>query len=398
MPQPSSASPIRLPAHIPTLNGLRAFACLAVFGVHWQQFTRFSATWGPFDARQFLEHGNTGVSLLFTLSGFLISLRFWAGIWGQGRPWVRQYVRSRLLRILPPYYLCLAALVAASGHVMAAWDQRDVLLHVAFLHNMREGSFYAYNPSFWTLAVQAQAYVLMPVVVVLVLRASSWAGRASWLIAIIAASYGAHWATLTLAPSHGAIADWAASRPTVATHSLLAHAPHFLLGLLAGLIYVRRISRPDTPVGGGPSIAREIAVVTVGAAILLILSTPLDQWFSVPYGRYNFPFVPIAIAWLILETPRTRVVRALLDAPPLHWLGVISFGVYVYHHPCQRVIGALMARNGLSIADHWAVFGATSFALTVIVASLSFAAIESPILYLAKRRQQRHQALALSAS
>jgi peptidoglycan/LPS O-acetylase OafA/YrhL len=49
-----------------------------------------------------------------------------------------------------------------------------------------------------------------------------------------------------------------------------------------------------------------------------------------------------------------------------------------------------------SIADHWAVFGVTSFALS-IVASLSFAAIESPILYLAKRRQQRQQA-ALSAS
>ena len=90
---------------------------------------------------------------------------------------------------------------------IAAGDQRDILLHVTFLHNIREESFYAYNPSFWTLAVQAQAYVLMPVVVVLVLRASSWAGRAGWLIALIAASYGLHWATLTLAPSRGAIAE-----------------------------------------------------------------------------------------------------------------------------------------------------------------------------------------------
>jgi hypothetical protein len=51
--------------------------------------------------------------------------------------------------------------------------------------------------------------------------ALSWAERAGWLIALVAASYGVHWATLSLAPSHGAIADWAASRPTVATHSLL---------------------------------------------------------------------------------------------------------------------------------------------------------------------------------
>jgi hypothetical protein len=182
--QPSRSSPIQLPAHIPALNGLRAFACLAVFGVHWQQFTRFSATWGPFDARQFLEHGNTGVSLLFTLSAFSDLAALLGRLLGSGTAvvasicWVEDAPHS------PPYYLCLAALLAASGHVIAARDQRDILLHVAFFHNMREESSTAYNPSFWTLAVQAQAYVLMPVVIVLVLRASSWAGRAGWLIAL----------------------------------------------------------------------------------------------------------------------------------------------------------------------------------------------------------------------
>jgi len=384
--------------HIPALNGLRAVACLAVFGVHWQQFTGFSASWGPFDAKRFLEHGNTGVSLLFTLSAFLISLRFWAGSWGHGHPWLHQYARSRALRILPPYYLCLVTLVAFSGHVVTTGDRTNILLHITFLHNLREATFYAFNPAFWTLAVQIQAYVLMPIVVLLIMRASSsWNGRALLLVAATAASYATHWAILTLSPRHGAIAEWAASQPTVATHTLLAHAPHFLLGLLAGLIYVKRISNAATS-AERPSTFREVAVCATVGVILLILSTPLDEWFAVPYGRYNFPFVPLMIAWLILEIPRTHLARSVLDVAALHRLGVISFGVYVYHHPCLRVTGSVMERAGFSIVEHWAVFGAASLALAIVVASASFVAIEAPLLQLARRREQRQHAAVLSAS
>jgi peptidoglycan/LPS O-acetylase OafA/YrhL len=303
-----------------------------------------------------------------------------------------------VLRILPPYYLCLGAFVAFSGHFIATGDRLDTVLHLAFLHNLREESFYSLSPNFWTLAVQAQAYVWLPLVIVLTLRASSsWNRRAILLAALVAASYGIHWATLTLAPGHAGIADWAASRPTVATHSLFAHAPHFLLGLLAGLVYVRRISSAETPASAWAAALREVAVCAAVVVILLILSTPLDDWFSIPYGRYNFPVVPLLITWLILEIPRTRLARSALDFAPLHWLGVISFGVYVYHYLCLLAVGAVMERAGFSAAEHWAMFGATSLVLTIVVAGLSFVALERPIARLARPREGRQRAAVLTA-
>jgi peptidoglycan/LPS O-acetylase OafA/YrhL len=182
----------------------------------------------------------------------------------------------------------------------------------------------------------------------------------------------------------------------VATHSVLAHAPHFLLGLLVGLVYVKRVSKGEA--SASSSALREIAVVASVILILLILSTPLDGFFSVPFGRYNFPVVPILIAWLILETPRTRLARAALDVAPLHWLGVLAFGVYVYHYPCLRAVGGIMERGGLSVADHWALFGVVSFVLTIVVAGLSYAVIETPIAHLARPRRGQPRSTVLTAS
>jgi len=49
--------------HIAGLDGLRALACLAVFGVHFQQAVSLQGNIGPFDLARFLENGNTGVAL-----------------------------------------------------------------------------------------------------------------------------------------------------------------------------------------------------------------------------------------------------------------------------------------------------------------------------------------------
>jgi len=65
--------------YIAGLDGLRALAALAVFGVHFQQITGVAGRVGPFDVQTLLANGNTGVCLFFVLSGFLLSLPFWFG-------------------------------------------------------------------------------------------------------------------------------------------------------------------------------------------------------------------------------------------------------------------------------------------------------------------------------
>lgn len=371
-------SPIQ--GHIPGLDGLRGLACLAVFGVHWQQFTGFAATAGPFDARRLLENGNTGVSVLFTLSAFLLSLPFWTGHFDRRQIAWRDYASSRAIRIVPAYYACLLALAAIDGHLASASGTRSVLLHALFLHNGTERTFYSLSPPFWTIAVQAQSYVVMPLIALVVARTmTSAAARAGALIVLAMGSYALH-AMLLSQSRFTSLAEWIASHSTVAAHTLLAHMPHFLLGMLAALAFaaVRRSgtaevrSSPMTWLWGASVFATAIG-------LLLVLSTPIDDLLTIPHGRYNLPVVPAAIAWLMLAVPQSPVSRAALDFAPIRLLGVISYGVYVYHYPCMQAVGRLMRLGGVPGPSSPWLFGALSLLLSLLIATLSFRYFEEPL-------------------
>ncbi|MCG8652154.1 MAG: VanZ family protein, partial [Pirellulales bacterium] len=135
-PPPRSETAAGSAQYIPGLNGLRAIACLAVFAVHWQQLTGFEASWGSFDAARLLSNGNTGVAIFLVLTGFLLSTRLWAEPEStrpsQAR---RHYWRRRAIRILPTYWLCLAALLVITGQWRSAGGWLDTGLHAVFLHN-----------------------------------------------------------------------------------------------------------------------------------------------------------------------------------------------------------------------------------------------------------------------
>jgi peptidoglycan/LPS O-acetylase OafA/YrhL len=353
-----------------------------VFGVHWQQFTDVSGARGPFGLKAFLERGNTGVALFFMLSAFLLSLRFWSGRWGTaGRPWIRDYAVGRALRLMPAYYLCIGAIVLASRHFMTDRERLDTALHVLFLHNLREANFYGLAPPFWTIAVQAQSYLWLPIVLVVVLRVSaSWMRRAALLGGLVVASYAAHWFLMT-GDGGAPLFQWLRDQPTVATHSLLAHVPVFLLGLLAAVLYVNG----ERERGG---VLLELSVWAAAIAVLLILSTPLADRLEMPYGRYVFPIVPLLIMWIILAAPRTYLARGILESPPLRLLGVISFGIYVYHYPAMELMEGVMRRGGAGVQDNPWLFGVSSLVLTVAVAAVSFVLIESPLLGLGRPAPQ----------
>jgi len=373
---------------IPALDGLRAIACLAVFGVHWQQFTGASGSWGPVDLQRLLENGNTGVSLFFTLSAFLLSLRFWQGRWGTpGKPWVREYIASRSARILPAYYASLAAAFVLGGSFLTGAGRVDAGWHVLLVHNLREASFYTFNPSFWTIAVQAQSYVALPVVLYLTVRTSGSAKvRASLLIGLALVSYALQYWLLSGA-GDSPLSRWLAERPTVSTHSLLAHAPHFLMGAVAGLAFARHNRPHDAgrPVRGRWAI--EASVWMAALAILAVLATRLDDRFSVPFGRYNLPWVPLLVTWIIIAAPRTTIARSVLDVAPLRWLGTISYGVYVYHYLALEAVARALREGDLTPPDRRVLFGAASLALTAIVSFASYRWFETPLARVVTRRR-----------
>ena len=373
-------------SRIPALDGLRGLACLAVFGVHFHQHTGWDCRWGYVDLGRFLDNGNTGVALFFILSGFLLGLPYWKGRWSSDRRTdVASYGLRRIARIIPAYYLCLTALVVLNRHWASPQELGDTALHYLFLHNYSSRSFYSISDPFWTLAVQAQFYVLFPFMLwgLRHLNPQGW-GVVGLLGLSIVAAYGAHLGLMTwgTADNGGAVSALVTeTRSAVATHSVLAHLPHFLLGIVAGRFFI------DASLHGGqrrrininPIWADAVCLVTA-VSMVMILASPLDDRVQLPYGRYNFPVVPLFIAAIIVCAPVATTARCVLDWFPLRGLGVISYGVYVYHLPSLNVTAKLMKRSGFDVSAYWLVFATAGLALTILIATISFVAVERPAL------------------
>ena len=371
------------------LDGLRGLAALAVFGVHFNQIVDVDVQAGPFDFYLLLANGEFGVALFFILSGFLLSQPFWKSIFNTTAwPDTRIYVIRRLARILPAYYLALTVLIVLSGYWRHPQAWADILLHYSFLFNYAEFSIFSINPPFWTLAVEVQFYCLLPLLF-LILRKLSL--RSSVLVLVLTGllAYGLNYALVSsidkIIPWPGSsVLTWVRPYGAVVTHSLLAHLPHFIIGVLcSGLWLHLKTARPQHMQAN--DWRHEVIFWVSFGLIFLLLATELNAWIQIPYGRYGLPLVPLLLAAMIMSTPQTRTARKLLDSRALQFLGTLSYGVYIYHLPVLRLVDQRMMESALDAREHWLMLGIISLVLTLLAATASYYVVERPALKLAHR-------------
>jgi len=115
------------------------------------------------------------------------------------------------------------------------------------------------------------------------------------------------------------------------------------------------------------------------ALIFIILATPLDTQLSIPFGRYNLPFVPVLLTLIVLSASHTVLIKALLELAPVRWIGHVSYGVYIYHLPVLNVVGRTMRSAGLEAKVHWLILLVAALTLTLAVAAISYYLVERPI-------------------
>lgn len=159
--------------HLANLDVLRAIAILLVFFFHIQVdlvpgFRFTSEDYGAFllkdgvGARDLLWNilpsafGASGVELFLLISGFLIHL---AWLRSGTRLDLAVFYSKRFWRIYPPYIVSMLLLFPITTDL----GGKDILLHALLVHNLDEASFFSMNPSYWSLALEAQLYLVYPV-------------------------------------------------------------------------------------------------------------------------------------------------------------------------------------------------------------------------------------------
>jgi len=165
------------------LDHLRGVAILAVLLVHtltpvfgydelpWAGWFRdFSSR--PFSFLCFfpLTFGEAGVPIFFIVSGFCIHMSFQQ----QGQRWGGFFIR-RIFRIYPAYLAALIFIALLNAEQLrwnfagqGAWLQLST--HLFLIHNFHPLTFMGINGSLWSLAIEAQLYLLYPALLVLVAR------------------------------------------------------------------------------------------------------------------------------------------------------------------------------------------------------------------------------------
>ena len=158
------------PAEHAAAGDLLRVACVAMIGWYhiWQQSwltPRLRLGGLTLDVYPWVRAGYMFVDLMLLLSGFLLYLP-----WANGKaPSAREFFRRRAARVLPSYWLCLAVMlvVAVADPDFSGFTRllKDLAAHLTFTHNLFRDTYTLsrLNVVLWTLAVEVQFYLILPV-------------------------------------------------------------------------------------------------------------------------------------------------------------------------------------------------------------------------------------------
>ncbi|MEY2300877.1 acyltransferase family protein [Bacillus tropicus] len=342
------------------LDSLRGLAILGVILYH------INFNWMP--------GGFLGVTVFFVLSGYLIT-DILAMEWKRNkRIDLKKFWLSRARRLLPGMIVMLV--------ITLAWI---TIFHSSLLEKMRGDSlaalFYVSNwwyiyhklsyfdnfnqisplNHFWSLAVEEQFYVVWPFIISLGLY---YIKKQSRMILLICLGIFASALAMTILYEPGV-------DPSRIYYGTDTRAFSLLIGAVLALVWPsNRLANKIIPK------ARFILDVVGGIALIIIL---VMFWKTNQYDPFLYKggmvLLSIATALLVanLAHPASRIAQ-FLRFRPLRWVGVRSYGIYLWHYPILT-----LTTPKVTVGDFSIIRAILQFLLIILIAQISWKFIEKPI-------------------
>lgn len=309
--------PVASATYYPALTGLRAVAAFAVFGFHHRHLQGLGSSALGVALRAGLGELHIGVSIFFTLSGFLITKRY-ARRRFDGAEW-RRYLLHRAARIWPVYLLLVLATFAASyfteGRAHPGRWLAELAASLTLLKGLAEKWYLTGIAQAWSLTVEESFYLLAPLAFWLGWRYRP--GRAWPLLAVGLAALGL--GIYAAVPGLG-------SPLFVGKATIFGRLPEFLAGAAFAWLAPRR-GRGRATLGGVLGL-----ILLLGLLVEVQRITHSVSLDSYPGVLLNNWLLPLATGWLLhgLATEPTALAR-LLGTPVWQRLGRASYCFYLLH-------------------------------------------------------------------
>jgi len=348
-------------AYQPALDGVRGLAVAAVLGFHLE------IGW--------LSGGYLGVSVFFTLSGFLITSLLLGEHGRNGWVDLPGFYQRRARRLVPAGLLTLGLIcIAAMTHLLQVKStfRRDVfasmfqVLNWVQLYGHQSYADLFSKPSpvahYWSLGIEEQFYVLWPLMLVVVLRLLARFAVPHRVVTFVAIAWVGSCVSAVLS------ARWWST--DAAYYATWARAAEVLGGaLLAAVMYApsnsERIGARKVP-----SWCRHLGPPALLLTAVLVVRTPAGRGWAFNGGLPLFAVLAVLMV-LALQVPGWFTTA--LSAGPLVWLGQLSYGLYLFHWPLFQILDA--DRTHL---HGWQLI-AVRLAATVALAMVSSWVLEHPI-------------------
>ncbi len=428
-------------SQILVLDGVRAVACLSVLLYHMSFLAGTMGIWGPvYDVHDILGilayfaaslayFGESGVVLFFLLSGFLLFLPYSKALLFES-PWpsLRRFYLRRIFRILPGYFVTLF-LIALLFHpeFLHSSHWHDLLLLLTF--SMDKNLSEQLNGPFWTLAVEFQFYLLLPII--------------AWLFSLIVRRGTLYRRMLKLTLCLLAMVAWGLLTRywgiyivnTPKLDFLIPHAvsmtlkPYlfadtgkytevFALGMLLCIIYSYTQNSSSAEFWNSKMRRLSPLTLTVGLALLFFLSLWHFYFFDTnPFHYAKHPKSYIVSSFIDLGIPAivsrywaqwqvlghalgyglcllallygSARLRCPIESSVLRWTASISFSLYMWHLPFLRLFAfsilSNIQRQGWDPLIQYGAFWCWILLVILPVSAMLYRWIEQPGIRLGER-------------
>jgi peptidoglycan/LPS O-acetylase OafA/YrhL len=351
---------------IASLDGIRAMACLIVVSYHLSLVTTNDVPlWYVQKAPAFLDAlafaGDTGVTLFFILSGFLLFLPYAKALLFDA-PWpsLRQFYLRRALRILPAYYVTLFLMILIWHREYLHPDHiRQLFLFLTLFMDSSADTFKQITGPFWTLAVEWQFYLLLPLL--------------AYGMRMVVQRGKLAWRTWSLAVCLALIVAWGLGTRYMGLYVTdhpqeTFHLPKNVLNTFFFFFY----GVPNAGLHG--KFLEDFTIgMLVSSAYLLVRAYPMDGRLNVFVKRLSPWLFVVGLAWMYglflwkydQRAPHTwpifdpllryypplselgysigyglcifavllgpNLLKRVFEWRPLRWIGLLSFGLYMWH-------------------------------------------------------------------